>query len=230
LTLLHPRWRLHGPITRYTGWQPSYPEAAVIDYRGTTITASSDHSVQALLDRLNPEERGRFERQILRSNELLLQAGERHLELQALPIGNPDPAPKRRVVQQKRHGKADARGLTGAELAERALLARERAQRAADEEDGLQFVPDTPPRSPRLAGESQGGSTITLVIRSPERPPTPRHPLPAPSFLPPSSTAPPTLGGAMGKRKRTMTDKYREGREEGLNPSIGHSQQDSTPR
>ena len=210
----------------------TYPEDAVIDYAATTTIASSDHSVQSLLDRLSTEERGRFERQILRSNELLLQAGQRHLELQALPIGNPDPAPKRRVVQRKSHGKADARGLTGAELAERALVARERAQRAAEEEDGLQFVPDTPPHSPKLAGESQGGSTITLAIRSPQRPPAPRQhpPPPAPSFLPPSSTAPPTLGGAMGKRKRTMTDKYREGREEGLNPSIGHSQQDSTPR
>jgi hypothetical protein len=81
-----------------------------------------------ILDRLNTEKRRRFERQILRSNELLLQAGQRHLKLQALPIGNPNPAFKRRVVQKKSHGKADTRGLTGAELAERALVARERAQ------------------------------------------------------------------------------------------------------
>jgi hypothetical protein len=66
---------------------------------------------------------------------------------------------------------------------------------------------------------------ITLIIRLPQGPSAPRqHPPPsAPSFLPPSSTAPPILGGIIGKRKRTMTDKYREGREEGLNPSIGHS-------
>ena len=41
-------------------------------------------------------------------------------------------------------------------------------------EDYLQIIPDTPPHSPRLAGESQGGSTITLVIRSPQGPSTPR--------------------------------------------------------
>jgi hypothetical protein len=57
-----------------------------------------------------------------------------------LSIGNPDPAFKRRVVQRKSHGKADARGLTGAELAEQAMVVRERAERPAleeEEEDGL---------------------------------------------------------------------------------------------
>jgi hypothetical protein len=149
-----------------------------------------------------------------------------------LPIGNPDPTPKRRVVQRKSHGKADARGLIGAELAERAMAIRERAQRATEEDDGLLIVPDTPPQSPRVAGESQGGTSITLAIRStPERPRQVTSPSnPPPSSLPPPSTAPPALGEATGKRKRTMTDRYREGREEGLNPSIGHSQQDSTPR
>ena len=178
--------------------------------------------MQALLNRRAPD---------LRSSELLRQSGQRRLELQALPIGNPDPAPERRVVLRK----ADARGLTGAELAERALVARERAPRAVEEEDSLQYVPDTPPPSQGLAAESQGGSTITLAIRTPERPrqTTQLRPGPSPApfaFLPPSSTAPPTLGDGVGKRKRTMTDRYREGREEGLNPSIGHSQQDSTPR
>ena len=136
-------------------------------------------------------------------------------------------------MQRKSHGKADARGLTGAELAERAIAIRERAQRAAEEEDGLQIIPDTPPQSPRLAGESQGGTSITLAIRStPERPRkvTPPGNPPPPPCLPPSSTAPPALGEATGKRKRAMTVRYREGREEGLNPSIRHSQQDSTPR
>jgi hypothetical protein len=150
-----------------------------------------------------------------------------------LLIGNPDPAAKRRVVQRKSHGKANARGLTGAELAEQAMAVRERAERAAleEEEDGLQIIPNTPPK---VAGESQGGTSITLAIRStPERPckvAPPSNPPPPLSFLPPPSTAPPILGEATGKRKRTMTDRYREGREEGLNPLIGHSQQDSTPR
>jgi hypothetical protein len=53
-------------------------------------------------------------------------------------IGNPNPTLKRRVLQRKSHGKADARGLTGAELAEQAMVARERAERAAlEKEDDL---------------------------------------------------------------------------------------------
>jgi hypothetical protein len=60
-------------------------------------------------------------------------------------------------------------------------------------------------------GESQGGTTITvnLPIRTPERPLAPSTPKP----LPPSSTAPPTMGDRLGKRKRKITDKYRERRE-----------------
>jgi hypothetical protein len=66
---------------------------------------------------------------------------------------------------------------------------------------------------------------ITLIIRLPQGPSAPRqYPLSsALSFLSPLLTAPPTLGNIIGKRKRIMTDKYREEREEALNPSIRHS-------
>jgi hypothetical protein len=40
-----------------------------------------------------------------------------HLEMQQL--GRPDPAPKRLIMQRKSHGEADARGITGPEIAER---------------------------------------------------------------------------------------------------------------
>jgi hypothetical protein len=49
----------------------------------------------------------------------------RHLEMQQLPIGRPDSAPKRLIIQRKSHGKADARELTGPEIAERQAIARE---------------------------------------------------------------------------------------------------------
>jgi hypothetical protein len=55
------------------------------------------------------------------------------------------------VVQRKSHGKADARGLMGAELAEQVMVTRERAERAAlegEEKDGLQIIP------PRVTSES----------------------------------------------------------------------------
>ena len=64
--------------------------------------------------------------------------------------------------------------------------------------------------------ESQDGTTITvgLPIGTPERPRAPSA-LQAPLPLPPSSTAPPTLGDSLGKRKRRITDKYKEGRQQG---------------
>jgi hypothetical protein len=179
---------------------------------------------------MKPEERARYERQIEDSNSKLVEIGKRHLQLQALLISNPDPVPKRHYTKKRAHGKADARGLTAAELADRALAARERAERAGrvetpeeSDDESLMLIPGTPPR--QIAGESQGGTTITidLPIRTPERPRVATPPPRAPSPLPLASTAPPTLGGSLGKRKRTITAKYKQGREEGLNLSIGYS-------
>jgi hypothetical protein len=72
------------------------------------------------------------------------------------------------------HGKADTRGLTGAEIAqkdlkvrEREAVNRERTVRTPDKEEGLLLVADTPSRSIR---ESQGGTSTTLAIRSPKTP------------------------------------------------------------
>jgi hypothetical protein len=66
-------------------------------------------------------------------------------------------------------------------------------------------------------------SRVGLRIRTPERPQAPLAPQ-APLPLPPSLTALPTLGDSLGKRKRRITEKYREEREQGDIPSIGHSQ------
>ena|ERR1700722_12052824 len=52
----------------------------------------------------------------------LLEIGR---QLLTIPIGNPDPAPKRQYQKRKTHGKADARGLTGAEIVQKELKARE---------------------------------------------------------------------------------------------------------
>jgi hypothetical protein len=63
-----------------------------------------------------------------------LRAANRHLEMQQLPIGRPDPAPKRLIIQRKSHGKADARGLTSPEIAERQAIARKKAEKEAGEQ------------------------------------------------------------------------------------------------
>jgi hypothetical protein len=130
----------------------------------------------------------------------------------------PDAIPKQQFRQKKIHGLANARGLTGAELAARELKKRKALARDKD---------TTPPR---LAEESQGDTTISLAMRpSPEQP----RRRPAPAFfqlfprdedeeqeqeeeqnpaLPPASTAPPRLEEQEGriKRRRVYTDRYRD--------------------
>ena len=83
--------------------------------------------MEQVLGLLAPEEKTRFEHQVLQSRIELEEIGRRHLEMQAVSISRPDPQPRRQILQRKSHGKADARGLTGAEIAARQLNARERA-------------------------------------------------------------------------------------------------------
>ena len=54
--------------------------------------------------------------------------------MQTVSISRPDPQPRRQILQRKRHRKADARGLTGAEIAARQLNAGERAEKKAREQ------------------------------------------------------------------------------------------------
>ena len=124
-------------MLRFTDWRPQYPEEEPIDYNRSTPV----EDVWTIRNRLHAEERARFDRQLEIHHAQLAKMGKCHLAMQELPIGNPDPVPKRQwIVQKKSHGRADARELTSAELAGRALKAKERA--------GLEW-------------ESQGGTTIT---------------------------------------------------------------------
>ena len=185
--------------------------------------------MEQVLSLLASEGKTRFEHQVLQSRIELEEIGRRHLEMQAVPISRPDPQPRRQILQQKSHGKADAQGLTGAEIAARQLNARERAEKKAREQQWQ--IPKE--------GESQGGTSITLAIRSPER-------LPPASTAPPRLPAPPRLRKASpeeeeqeenhledhleeeehgrGKRRRMGTDIYKQGRKQGLIRSLGHSQ------
>jgi hypothetical protein len=209
---------------------------------------ATGQQIMELRDQMKPEEKARYTRQIEEDQQKLLKIGQQHLKLQQLPIGNPSPIPKRQYKKKKTHGLADARGLTGAEIANKALKEREAEARrqataqaiptyiSGDAEDTV-TVPDTPPRA---LGESQGGTTITvntLAIRlSPEhrraaaRPwaaPPPRQPhwaLFPREDASPASTAPPRLEEAEGrqKRKRRHTDRYEEGVEDGELPESQH--------
>src|SRR4051794_7280054 len=80
---------------------------------------------------------------------------------------------------RKPHGKASGRSFTGAEAAEMAADKAEKSSKMPDRRptredspescDGEVIVPATPLRPAQLAGESQGGNTITLALRTPEQ-------------------------------------------------------------
>ena len=114
-------------------------------------------------------------------------------------------------------------------------MANKQSEDSPESSDGEVMMPTTPLRpsgEAQLAGKSQGGSTITLALRTPERL------RPGPELAPrvsssqetewqlPASTAPPSLGQVEAglKRKREGTIRYKEGREDGYISSVGLSQ------
>ena len=60
-SLLHPRWWIRGTITRYTNWEPRYSD----DVTKVTPQPKPSYTVDDLLGILPPEEKTRFEYQIL---------------------------------------------------------------------------------------------------------------------------------------------------------------------
>src|SRR5882757_9824233 len=71
----------------------------------------------------------------------MIELGERRLQLQGIPVNNPDPVPKRSWVKGKTHGRANTRGLTANELGQRRQRqqGRQQAQEARiQEEDFIQ--------------------------------------------------------------------------------------------
>lgn len=113
---------------------------------------STGQTIMDLREQMGPEEKARYDRQIEAEQQKLFAIGRAHVELQAFPIGNPDPVPKPQFRKKKTHGVADARGLSGAEIAGRDLKAREalaRKDRTAvtpDTGDEGVLVPESPPR------------------------------------------------------------------------------------
>src|SRR5258705_2640901 len=133
-SLCHPRWWLNfnGAIT-ITNWAPFTDYTFIERERPKPIFTPVERRILALREELNPENRHRFDRQRERKQDLLDQQmeclGARRLELQQMPIGAPDPVPKRTWTKAKTHGRAYARGITGNEIAERQQERQERQQR-----------------------------------------------------------------------------------------------------
>jgi hypothetical protein len=91
---------------------------------------SSTHNLLKFRDALPAEERSHLKARILYTHEALLAEAQQAAGIAKLPLLAPDAVKKREWVKKKTHGKADARGLTGAEIAGRALKAQERKERA----------------------------------------------------------------------------------------------------
>jgi hypothetical protein len=132
-----------------------------------------------------------------------------------LPIGLSNVVLTRQFQKKKIHGLADARGLTGAEIAAKDLKAREAL--AQDR----RVVTPSPPMGFFKDEDEEGvlktplrSLAVTLAHR-----PSPEQPRRAPDLfrlfpkepaLPPASTAPPRLEeGGRGKRKRAHTRSIR---------------------
>jgi len=239
-SFLHPRWWLDGPPICVSSWTPTIPT----NHSETPSTAPSiagdnnslaTYEISAIRRELQPEERRRFDAQIAREEAKLINIGRQHLRLQAIPIQQPDPNPRYRVIRHRNN-----RGMTGAELAARAMT------------QDLQNQPQATTKS-ESQGSSPGpgairtpspSSPIALPIRTPgalqrKRP----APIDSPEPLLLSSTAPPKLGANQnndkmnegngngnGKRIRRKTEKYKEAVARGyLEPSqYAHRDEDSS--
>jgi hypothetical protein len=93
-----------------------------------------------------------------------------------LPTRLPDKVQKPKWAKaRKTHGKASARSYTGAEAPELAVDQAEQRSRLAAAQTARPGTPECDiedvvvPSTPPLPGESQGGTTIALAIRTPDR-------------------------------------------------------------
>ena len=144
---------------------------------------ASTHDLLEFRDTLPAEERSCLETRILQSHEALLAEAQGAAEAAEVYLLQLDSIKKMERVKKKTYGKANARGITDAEIADRVLKAQE--------------------RTPCPAGPSHlynpGAASLT-------------NPASSPSVLDlPVSTAPARLQElTTGKRKRTITQAYTE--------------------
>lgn len=126
-SLVHPRWWVKGPVIRDADWKPYYGEQTIIPQTSPPRRdlLSGFHRVLEQRERLDGEDRARFDRQIINSTNILNIAGQRKEQEAQLPIFNPDPIPKRQIRRVK--SGQNARGMTANELA---ITADRRIERA----------------------------------------------------------------------------------------------------
>jgi hypothetical protein len=188
-SLCHPRWWLNpGPI-QLASWAP-YTEYTPTSFsQPQPLFTTAERQLLQLREELDSENRHRFDRQRARKHELvdeqMVELGARRLQLQGIPVNQPDPVPKRSWAKAKSHGRADARSLTANELAERRQRqdAREQAEQNRVAMTEELFIEELQQYASQDPFDSQL-STITVAPRRQitERPSTP--PPPPPLALP----------------------------------------------
>lgn len=163
LSLVHPRWLIHGPPIRFSGWNPiknqqqnhvgerdKEQKSTGTDFlspRRRQHTAKRQ-DILALRSSLPAIEKAEFDGMMARNDEQLLDQVRKAHKEKNIPIANPLPVPKRQIVKKRAHGKANARGLTGVELAEKDLKAKEAEQRQQEKLQKLPKLAAAPPRPP----------------------------------------------------------------------------------
>jgi MULE transposase domain len=213
-SLVHPRYWLRGPIIHPQAWRPFWHEKDIQHPPEVpVVTVPTDVRIAAIRAELRPEEKARFEAQVLREQEKLVEIGQQHLAMQSLPMGVPDALPKPSGRRKRTQG--GSRLMTGPENAAFELRARERLAKQALKGKAIEVVrdeditvidkgepakattlrPATPP-----ANLSHKRNHSIMVDRTPEKPaPVPTLPAieDAPTILDfelPPSTAPAATG------------------------------------
>jgi hypothetical protein len=158
-----------GPLSpQLTGNLVTYghKQQLVLSLKGKDIASAAVQLIEGR-DALGPEAQSRLDNAFLQAATTMLQTAQRNDALAQLPISNPGPVSKKAWRKKKAHGPADAAGLTSAEIARRDLLAKEKAERAAnraanhapessDEEDPGLLPPSIAPQGWRNLAARRG--------------------------------------------------------------------------
>ena len=195
-------------------WKPSLDSLYIPPSRPQPLFTAAERRILELREELDRENLHQFDRQRERQHnqvdEDMIELGERRLQLQSIPINQPDPVLRRSWVKKKTHGKANTRSLTANELGERRQRqkAREQAEQnrlAMTEDDELARPSTPPPPSYTLPIRTPTTAERPRPRRTPSSDASPLHPS---AYELPTSTAPPRLGGE--KRRRVHTRRYKE--------------------
>ena len=88
---VHPRYWLQGSPIEHTNWQARYSDEKPYMYSAPTLVDSGGEILANLREWMESEELAHFDRQVKAEHQKLITTGQGHLELQALPIGLPNP-------------------------------------------------------------------------------------------------------------------------------------------